>query len=1047
MFVNSSYFTEAANHFKKYGRYADGDYDTPEWHEYWTEEHRRVHEGYTVGGTTITGRHYLYVNYLPIERIINKDPADFSVHKTKAKHSSKVGQRDLDFPSFWDEDFILFHTWDIAKYGADEEHLKMIEKAVGMTRIPIVRTEENLSGGKHHLWLKPRGVGAPQPLNEIVITPSGERKIGDLVIGDLVIGRNGISTPVLQIYEQESQDVYELVFSDGRKVRCGLHHTWTFLDSKTYTQEEFTVEELLKKRRLKGKVNYKYYLPKTNAATFDSKQPLKLHPYILGLFINAEYKKEIKITLNSEDELDYFNQCLSEYEITKNIKYKSIFKSNKFVITIDKNHSTLIYYLNKYNIGESPSFIKLPKEFIYTSITNRKELLKGLISTSSSLGSNNRTLYLTFKSKLLADDILYLLRSLGFNSKVSTNREKIKPFSVSFTTNEREYILNPNIKKIFDDRSRLFDNRVGLKEINKLNYRTPMRCIGVNNSDHLYLTKDFVPTHNSWKGAVIPVYNQFFGRKNNKSFLVADREKFLLGDGIFMKYIQHTNSLNKYGDGTNDDLVHGFKRNFLSVSSSDMSYRAGYTVFNSQGQKVTRGKNTLVTGLIIDGNPNNARGGRGDYIYEEFGSFRRVDETWNISRSSTEENGVVFGTQYGFGTGGDEGAEIEPLTKMFNDPKSYNILEFENIWDKDFMGLRNAYFTPAYINITHIDKDGNSDVVAGKEYYDKEREKLSESTDATVLPKHKAEKPYTPAEALSQSGNNIFPTELLNKHYLYLINTGEHKKAITTGELSRSEDGVVTFKPNPNLTPYIEFPVIAKSDKKSAFCILQSPFKNKFGRVPKNLYRIAVDPYRHDTTSGNSIGSFEVIENINRITPSKGDKIVAWYRGRPDRQEEFNEMLFNAAILYNCKIAPETDEPGGIIDYAKVHKLKHYLEPQFELAYDTAIKTKRLTDGKVGMHISSGKNDLRKKQGDKYIQEWLLRKRGIDLEGNEILNLHTIMDIGLLLELINYKDGINVDRVSSLRINMYYEREFIYKEVKIQDDYIERDIFFNIELF
>lgn len=704
-FINTQYFREAAIHYEKHGRYADGEPDTAEWEMYWDEEHKRVEEGYSVGGVSITGKHYLYLNYLPIKRITKVKDTQFGIHKKRETYAKRVGSRDLAFPDFWDEDFIIFHTWDIAKYGITEKELTKLEKVV---RIPILKTDDNLSGGHHHLWLKPRGVGA------------------------------------------------------------------------------------------------------------------------------------------------------------------------------------------------------------------------------------------------------------------------------------------------------------------------------------------------SWKGAVIPIERQFFG-KNNTTFILADQQQYLLKDGIFEKYLTYRNRLNKYSDDNKDGRFRsGFARQFSLMGTKEMEYRSSYWSYDSQGNKIEKGRLSSVMGVIINGDPNNARGKRGSIIFEEFGSFPKVDETWEMAQSSVEEDGIVFDTMYGFGTGGDEGKGIESLTKMFYDPKPYNILQFENKWDEHFFEQSCCYFTPAYRGIQFKDKDGNSLEEIGKEYYDSLRELKKSAKDPSLLPAHKAEKPYTPQEALLQSGSNIFPVTEILAHKNKLIVTGIYKSAITNGDI-KNINGELKFIPDYDAIPYVGYPVGRGDAIESCISLIHKPF-TVGGLVPKNLYRISVDPYRHDQSTGNSVGAIYVIENPNKLTSYKGDKIVAWFVGRPLTQDDFNEKLYNLALYYNCKIGIENDEPGGIIDYGKRKKLLHYLEQEFELAYDLDIKTKEGGVRTYGMHIGSGKNDLRKMQGDKYIQEWLLKPRGITEDGKRILNLHTIYDLGLLEELIKYKNEGNYDRISSLRINMFYEREFAYKNKEVSTAN-KTDKFFELELF
>lgn len=705
--INTQYYREAAVHFEKYGRYEDGEPDSYQWIDYWDREHDRVENGYSVGGIPITGLHYLYLNYLPIKKITQvTDLVLPGLHKEAPKHSKKQGDRGLALPSFWDEDFVIFHTWDIAKNGISFENLEILNKKV---TIPLVLTPENLSGGHHHLWLKPRGVGA------------------------------------------------------------------------------------------------------------------------------------------------------------------------------------------------------------------------------------------------------------------------------------------------------------------------------------------------SWKGAAIPIKRQFFGT-DNSTFIVADQKQYLLKDGIYDKYLTYRNRLIKYSDtNKNGECVSGFARNFSLTGTKDMEYRASYWAKDKQGNSIEKGQMTSVYGVIVNGDENNMRGKRGTIIFEEFGSFPKVDKSWEIAQSSVEEDGVVFDTMYGFGTGGDTGSGIDSLTKMFYDPIAYNLLQFTNKWDEHFFERTCAYFTTATKSISYRDFEGNSLQEEAKSYLEAQREIKTKADDPSLLPAYQSDKPFTPQEALLNSVNNIFPVTLLLEHLNYLLSSGLYRDLVTKGDLTRV-GRVVKFTPNPLKIPFEDYPVPKNTTKDGAVCILHNPFKSN-GITPDNLYRVSVDPYRHDTSTGDSVGSIIVIENPNKLTSYKGDKIVAWYTGRPKTQDEFNEIVYGLGILYNGKIAIENDETGDIIGFGKRHKLLDLLEEQFELAYDEQLKTKDGMTRKFGMHIASGKHDLRKKQGDKYIQEWLLKPRSIGEDGKIALTLHTIYDIGLLKELIKYRDDANFDRVSSLRINMYHEREFVYQNRTIQLTRKKQNMFFSKKLY
>ncbi len=541
----------------------------------------------------------------------------------------------------------------------------------------------------------------------------------------------------------------------------------------------------------------------------------------------------------------------------------------------------------------------------------------------------------------------------------------------------------------------------------------------------------------SYKGAVLPIKNQFF-IKDSKTFIIANNQDYLLGDGIFMKYISYKNFLNsKCG---------GFQRNFSLQGTKDMEYRCSRWVINEQGLSEERGKRSIVKGIVLAGNANKARGNRGDILWEEFGSNSIVDTAWEQAQSSVEEDGYVYAFMSGFGTGGDDKGGMFPLTKMFYDPRANNILRYRNKWDDGYGLGACAYFTPAYRSIAYKDKDGNSDERMGRLYFDKVREEKRNAKDPTSLPKHQAEKPYMPKEALRRVGRNIFCVEELEAHLKQLEATNIDYDVVKCGTMKAIDFNKVEFELNNKLRGYDEYPVLADHNKTGCVCILHNPFRYSNGVVPKNLYRISVDGYTHDESTGNSIGDVRVMENHNNLTPYKGDKLVAWYAARPMTQDDFNQVLFNMAIYYNAEISFENDQPAGIVGFAKIGRVKgypymNYIAKEFELAYDDKLAT---ANGKVnrkfGMHMGSGKDDPRKAQGDLYIKEWLLR-----LRWNGQANYTTLMDRGIIKELIAYDGEKNVDRVSSFRISMYHEREFLYANKQTAQK--EVDDFFNRRLF
>jgi len=101
--INTQCFREPALQFIKHGYYCGDPWESPNWFDYWKEERRRCMNGHTVGGAKITGDHYFYLNYCPIQK----------VEDTTAKITRKINS----FPDFWDGDYNYFWCREIAKKG------------------------------------------------------------------------------------------------------------------------------------------------------------------------------------------------------------------------------------------------------------------------------------------------------------------------------------------------------------------------------------------------------------------------------------------------------------------------------------------------------------------------------------------------------------------------------------------------------------------------------------------------------------------------------------------------------------------------------------------------------------------------------------------------------------------------------------------------------------------------------------------------------------------------------------------------------------------
>ncbi|MFE6745951.1 phage tail protein [Kitasatospora purpeofusca] len=90
--------------------------------------------------------------------------------------------------------------------------------------------------------------GQAQPLNALVLTPTGYKRMGDIAVGDAVVDPRGEASEVIGVYPQGALPVYEIVMDDGRRTRACVRHRWevsTGTDDATVCST-LDIEQMLK---------------------------------------------------------------------------------------------------------------------------------------------------------------------------------------------------------------------------------------------------------------------------------------------------------------------------------------------------------------------------------------------------------------------------------------------------------------------------------------------------------------------------------------------------------------------------------------------------------------------------------------------------------------------------------------------------------------------------------------------------------------------------------------------------------------------------------
>jgi len=1016
-FANTRQLREEGLKFEQNGYYCDSPKGTKGFYDYWEEQERRCKEGYSVGDLEITGYHYFYLNFGRIERVF-EDPDTGDVSERMAP------------PLFYDWDYNYFWALDIAKNGISPEKYEKLNLDINI---------KDLTGGNHMVVLKSRRKGYAQPNSHLVETPNGQRKIGDLEVGDSVLGADGKETQVTEVHPQGKEEVVEVTLRDGRTAKCSKDHLWNVIDYKG-NERTVSTEYMMNNTDLihnKGKDNqyYHWYIRNCKPIKYEEKN-LPIDPYVLGVFLGDGGGKRSSLKISSSDE-EVINEVRNRLPSKYSVSSRSEDCIHYSITTPNQHKNPLIRKLKKLDQWTGCLNKYIPSEYLMSSIEQRKSLLRGLMDTDGT-SSPGGTAEFTTSSEDLKDSIVRLLAGLGIRYKVSdaidpyeSSFSKNKHWSISITTEEKIFNLTRKQENIRNDREYDY-NKIPIVNIEPLGYEEKQTCITVNNEDSLYLSENYVVTHNSYKSASMLARNFCLG-ENSKNYAMVSDSEYLTGDGLFSK--------------TWDQLAFMEENTpFGQPKLKDQKLKkvAGYKE-KKRGIEVEKGKKNAIIGVSLKDNPEKAVGKSGELgFFEEAGKFPGLIEAWEACRPSYEQGKYTTGTMIAYGTGGTEGADYEGLEELFFNPENYNVLPIENQWDTGTESNTCGFFVPAYVNYEGFIKDnGVSQKDAAREYLEQEREKKQEGDDPRGYNKHVAQFPFTPREATMRVDNNILPTSELNAQLSKVISKGLHN-SLTAGRLSRTgEDGEIEFNLDESVNPIFKFPTPKDTDRRGGVVIKQSPYEGENGKVPNNMYFICHDPYAHDgSPEGSSLGAAYVIKRKNPIDLSYANCPVASYVGRPARQDDYNRNLFMLAEYYNAKIAFENNR-GNVMEYAKNNNLLQYLHEKPDIQ-ESRQRTRSRTTRKYGMGMNS-KSD--KNQAEVYIRDWLLEEYAKSPDGERKLVLNKILDPALLKELANYNKDGNFDRVSALMIGMYYLKQLESKAVKEQDPIEQHGDFFNRNWF
>ena len=488
-----------------------------------------------------------------------------------------------------------------------------------------------------------------------------------------------------------------------------------------------------------------------------------------------------------------------------------------------------------------------------------------------------------------------------------------------------------------------------------------------------------------------------------KGIVTAYQKEYLTKDGVLNKFVDMANFC-----ATNTQ----FPRKRLKNSLQEMTWIMGYKDVELD---IERGTQNTVLGVSSKDDESKLRGKRAAKILiEEFGTFPRLVDLYNVLLPSVQEGDIVFGQIYMLGTAGDNESDFAGAQEIMYNPKGYNMYALPNVFDKYNQGKPYfVFFFPGYVNRKGCyNENGVSDVIKAliEILMNRYRVKYN-STDPNTIIKTIAEVPITPAEAIVKTGVNMFPVADLTERIGQLDANLTEYNDVYVGDLVFNKDGQVEYKPT-SATPIRDFP--HKDNKiEGAIEIYQLPeIDRNTGKPYNDRYILGADPYDDDEANTMSLGSIFVLDLWT-------DRIVAEYTGRPPFADDYYEICRKLCLFYNGRLNYEYNKKGLFSHFSTRNSL-YLLTDVLDFLKEKQMMKDGYGNKSKGTNASPAINAYARSR----LRSWLLAPvpimQTIDGEEKEVMvpRLFTVRNRALLKELINYNSEGNFDRISAMGMLM-----------------------------
>lgn len=392
------------------------------------------------------------------------------------------------------------------------------------------------------------GLGKAQPLDSKILTPDGWKRMGDMRVGDLVFAVDGTAVAVTGVYPQGEKEIFEVEFSDGARTRCCDEHLWW-----TNTESDRKIERYNRRlgrtpmqrghvkalSEIRASLVYQtqknHQIPMVEPVQFAARE-LPVRPYLMGVLLGDGGMTHSTTIFTTVDQ-----------EVASRVAHllKDGFGDDVAVVARECRDRAQSYgisrasasmcnpvraELERFGLAGKGSPAKfIPAEYLLASVEQRIELLRGLMDTDGYVSKDGITVQFCSTSRMLADGVQKLVQSLGgiawISSKIPTfhykgeKRDGREAFTVTI---RMPASINPfhlaRKAALVKPKSKYLPVRY-FTDVRSMG-RAQAQCISIDHPSRLYVTDDYIVTHNTFTALAATQYVQSIGVKKKTFFVL-----------------------------------------------------------------------------------------------------------------------------------------------------------------------------------------------------------------------------------------------------------------------------------------------------------------------------------------------------------------------------------------------------------------------------------------------------------------------------------------------------------------------------------------------